>query len=193
MLCQTRNGRVLPFNYISTCSSAVFRRQFTAFPAWFFQLSVFDHALHILHAQHGLIRYIPEPLGCYRLHAGGVWSLQAVEQKKVAYAANFAMILLHAYPYDYARERHILCEMYYTLAVRYAAYQATRPALNALLHCLRHYPHKQAWWATPNPLQLGEVGLAIGLQAGFPQLYVGLRSLRRLWLALRTRLRRRSR
>lgn len=100
---------------------------------------------------------------------------------------------MHAYPYDYAYERHILCEMYYTLAVRYAACQATCPALNALLHCLRHYPHKQAWWDTPNPLQLGEVGLAIGLQAGFPHLYVGLLAIRRLWFALRTRLRRRSR
>ncbi len=181
---------LLPFNYISTCSSAVFRRQFTAFPAWFFRLSVFDHALHILHAQHGLIHYEPEPRGCYRLHAGGVWSLQEVDKKKVAYATDFALILLHAYPYDYARERHILCEMYYTLAVRYAAYRNTRAALNALLHCLRHYPHRQTWGATPNPLQLGEVGLAVGLQAGFPQLYVALLSIRRMGFALRTRLRR---
>lgn len=61
-------------NFIPTCSVVFRRGLFGAFPPWFFSLVLSDWVLHLLNARSGMIRYIPEAMGVYRSHAGGVWS-----------------------------------------------------------------------------------------------------------------------
>jgi len=58
---------------IVTCSTMV-RRRFNTLPAWFADLPTLDWPTFVLHAMHGNIGYLPEPMAAYRQHAGGVWS-----------------------------------------------------------------------------------------------------------------------
>jgi glycosyltransferase involved in cell wall biosynthesis len=62
-------------NFIATCS-AMFRGGVLAdIPAWYDDcFPVTDWPLYVLYAEHGDIGYIPEVMGAYRLHAGGLYS-----------------------------------------------------------------------------------------------------------------------
>jgi glycosyltransferase involved in cell wall biosynthesis len=61
-------------NYIPTCSVMFRRSAAGTLPPWFMKLKLGDHPLHILCTEHGLAACLPEVMGAYRLHAGGVWS-----------------------------------------------------------------------------------------------------------------------
>ncbi|MCK4234494.1 glycosyltransferase [candidate division WOR-3 bacterium] len=67
-------------NFISTCST-MYRWQFhdLPLPELFSNHLVADYPLHFLHATKGKIGMIPEVMGRYRIHQGGVWSLTAEE------------------------------------------------------------------------------------------------------------------
>jgi glycosyltransferase involved in cell wall biosynthesis len=57
-----------------TCS-IVFRNHFKGtFPEWFSKLGFGDWALMVLNAERGLLGYLNEVMGCYRVHTGGAWS-----------------------------------------------------------------------------------------------------------------------
>jgi glycosyltransferase involved in cell wall biosynthesis len=75
-------------NFVPTCG-IVARRGLAEFPDWFFGVVAFDWVFNLQHARRGWIGYIPEALGVYRRHAGGVWS--------GANAARRCDILLQAY------------------------------------------------------------------------------------------------
>lgn len=60
-------------NYIST-SSCVFRNGLVKdYPDWFNDAPAGDYVLHMLNAQFGKIKYLPDVMGVYRVHKGGMW------------------------------------------------------------------------------------------------------------------------
>jgi glycosyltransferase involved in cell wall biosynthesis len=62
-------------NRVTTYSSMVYRRGVVPqFPDWHRCLINGDYALHILHAEHGPLGYLPQPCTLYRVHAHGLWS-----------------------------------------------------------------------------------------------------------------------
>ncbi|MDP3168457.1 MAG: glycosyltransferase [Hydrogenophaga sp.] len=63
-------------NYMHTCSVVFRSKLFDDFPPQFYQSTVGDYFLHMLNAQYGKIKCIPLAMGVYRVHAGGVWSMQ---------------------------------------------------------------------------------------------------------------------
>lgn len=63
-------------NFMPTCSVMYRRGLFNRLPNWYFQAKFGDWPLHILHAQHGEIRYLNKVMGVHRNHPGGVWSTQ---------------------------------------------------------------------------------------------------------------------
>ena len=65
---------LLGYNFIGACSPMYRKGVFDAFPTWHFLMPVGDWSFHVLHAQHGRIGYIDEPMGMYRQHSGGVYS-----------------------------------------------------------------------------------------------------------------------
>jgi len=67
-------GDLLAYNFIGACSPMYRRAVMGEHPAWFFLGPVADWPHHILHARHGNIGYIDEPMGVYRQHGGGVYS-----------------------------------------------------------------------------------------------------------------------
>lgn len=62
-------------NFIATCAAMFRARAVPAIPAWYDDcFPVTDWPLYVLYAEHGEIGYIPEVMGAYRLHAGGLYS-----------------------------------------------------------------------------------------------------------------------
>ena len=59
---------------IPTCSYFFRNGLIARFPDWFFTLPIADLPLQILVAQHGLLGFIQEPMGVYRVHQGGLSS-----------------------------------------------------------------------------------------------------------------------
>lgn len=68
---------VLAGNFIHTCSVMYRRGLFREFPPWFATVPVADWPLHALNAEHGAIGHIGKVMGVYRIHPGGIWSLQS--------------------------------------------------------------------------------------------------------------------
>ena len=63
-------------NFMHTCSVVFRAGLFEKFPPSYFASSVGDYFLHMLNAQYGLIKRLPQTMGVYRIHDGGVWSSQ---------------------------------------------------------------------------------------------------------------------
>ncbi len=61
-------------NFIRSCTVMYRNILKGAFPEWFYSIPFGDWPLHLLHAVEGHIRYIDDPMACYRVHAGGFWS-----------------------------------------------------------------------------------------------------------------------
>lgn len=61
-------------NFLHT-PTVVYRNLFKGnLPAWFKHIPVGDYPLHLLHARNGKIKFMPEPMACYRVHSMGLWS-----------------------------------------------------------------------------------------------------------------------
>jgi glycosyltransferase involved in cell wall biosynthesis len=72
---------LLKSNFIASCSPMYRRSMFPGYPPWFFLMPVGDWPHHVLHAQHGRIGSIDEPMGVYRQHSGGVYSMRKETEK----------------------------------------------------------------------------------------------------------------
>ena len=68
-------AELLSGNFIAACSPMIRRSALSSIPAWFENCaSSADWPLYFLAAQHGAIGFIPEIMGAYRIHGGGIWS-----------------------------------------------------------------------------------------------------------------------
>jgi glycosyltransferase involved in cell wall biosynthesis len=68
-------------NYIHT-SSCVYRNNLPdILPDFFYTIPAADYALHILMAQYGKIKYIPDKMAVYRIHEGARWSSMSMQQQ----------------------------------------------------------------------------------------------------------------
>jgi glycosyltransferase involved in cell wall biosynthesis len=67
---------LLKGNFMHTCSVMFRKGLFPEFPDWFSRVAWADWPLHILNAEHGDIGYLPEAMGVYRVHGGGLHSSQ---------------------------------------------------------------------------------------------------------------------
>jgi RimJ/RimL family protein N-acetyltransferase/glycosyltransferase involved in cell wall biosynthesis len=61
-------------NFIHTPSMIFRNGLIKALPKWFNDVSVGDYPLYMLCANHGKIKYFPEPMATYRIHSSGVWT-----------------------------------------------------------------------------------------------------------------------
>jgi len=69
-------------NPIATCSAMFRKAALPEIPAWYAELfPITDWPLYILAAESGDIGYLPEVMGAYRLHAGGLYSALATADK----------------------------------------------------------------------------------------------------------------
>jgi glycosyltransferase involved in cell wall biosynthesis len=72
---------LLDGNFIQTCS-VVYRGKIVArIPEWLNGLPMGDWPLHLLHAAHGAIGYIDEPMGVYRQHGNSMWASSGLPER----------------------------------------------------------------------------------------------------------------
>ena len=84
-------------NYIHTVS-CVFRKPFFEFPEWFYESAVGDWVTHLLNAEHGKIAFIDEVMAVYRVHKGGVWSMQDLVELHLKWVSVVETCRKHFYP-----------------------------------------------------------------------------------------------
>jgi glycosyltransferase involved in cell wall biosynthesis len=59
---------------VGSCSPLIRRESILPLPLWFDELPLGDWPLYMLAARTGSISYMPEIMGVYRVHRGGLWS-----------------------------------------------------------------------------------------------------------------------
>jgi pentatricopeptide repeat protein len=124
-------------NFIGSCSTMYRRGVFGDFPGWYYNMPVGDWCQHILHAQHGDIGYIDEPMAVYRQHSGGVYSA-----RPVVYRLRVTVEMLRRFRCVLGRESwgaidKSLCKAYCALIHQYCDEGRLSEARQCLGECLR--------------------------------------------------------
>jgi len=79
-------------NFIVSCT-VMYRHGFvSAFPEWWYEIVNADWTLHIFHAQHGDIGFIPEVLSAYRYNPAGIWTRLPYEDRLVTRIKAYSMM-----------------------------------------------------------------------------------------------------
>jgi glycosyltransferase involved in cell wall biosynthesis len=154
-------------NFIGSCSTMYRRGVFGVHPPWFYVMPVGDWCQHVLHAQHGDIGYIDEPMAVYRQHGGGVYSA-----RPAVYRLRIAVEMLRRFRCVLGRELRgainvSLCKSYCALVHQYYDEGKLTEARRCLGECLRevrpslHVPVRDLWKAaskayTPGLRKLGK-------------------------------------
>ncbi len=72
---------IIQRNFIVSCTVMYRNGLVHSFPDWWHNILSADWTLHIFHAQHGDIGYIPEIMAAYRFNPQGIWSRLQFEDK----------------------------------------------------------------------------------------------------------------
>jgi glycosyltransferase involved in cell wall biosynthesis len=124
-------------NFIGSCSAMYRRGVFGCHPPWYYVMPVGDWCQHVLHARHGDIGYIDEPMGVYRQHGGGIYSA-----KPALYRLRVPIEMLRRFrcilPGDCQKALNIsLCKSYCALLHQYCDEGKHAEARRCLGECLR--------------------------------------------------------
>jgi glycosyltransferase involved in cell wall biosynthesis len=127
---------LLEHNFIAACSPMYRRTMLSDCPSWHFLMPIRDWTQHVLHARHGAIGYIDEPMGVYRQHSGGVYSTSAATDRM-----RIAIDMLRRFRCVMARRyrgaiNHSLCRHYCGLAREYCDEGKLVEARRCLKECI---------------------------------------------------------
>ncbi len=150
---------LLETNFIGACSPMYRKGVFGDFPAWHFLPPVGDWSVHIMHAHHGKIAYIDEPMGVYRQHSGGIYSSRPASHRlKVAIECFlvFRDALDHRYRRLIARE---LSAYYLELARTQLKEGDVSAARDSVQSCILESVSGGRWLGIPLVRTLVEVHL----------------------------------
>jgi len=112
---------LLECNFIGTCSPVYRKGMFVTFPAWHFVMPVGDWSSSVLHALHGRIGYIDEPMGVYRQHSGGIYSagdrprklrvaIETLRRFQCVLPPEHQRVINQALCRHYCKLAHLLCD-----------------------------------------------------------------------------------
>jgi glycosyltransferase involved in cell wall biosynthesis len=129
-------------DFIATCS-AVFRTP-GPLPAWYYDVAYTDWPLHVLNAERGSIAYIDEVMGTYRVHAGGLWSMdksrnRRLEDVEAVVAVHDAINRHLAFAFD-PQITDDVAHLYERAAVNFLRMRARRWASICARRSLRRLP-----------------------------------------------------
>jgi glycosyltransferase involved in cell wall biosynthesis len=128
---------LLESNFIGACSPMYRRGLVCEYPAWFFLTPVADWPHHILHAWHGDIGYIDEPMGVYRQHPDGVYSAKD-RAAKLRIAVDVLRRLCCVVPREHRiKARQSLCTAYCRLIWEYCDRGREDEARRCMSECIR--------------------------------------------------------
>ena len=128
---------LLEYNFIGACSPMYRNGVFGEHPAWHLVMPVGDWSIHVLHALHGDIGYIDEPMGVYRQHRGGVYSGTGMAER-LELAIEMLRRFRCALGNDYRRTiNRSLCRHYDKLVRQYYGQGNTSEARRGARECFR--------------------------------------------------------
>jgi glycosyltransferase involved in cell wall biosynthesis len=90
-------------NFIPTCSVVFRNRLVAAYPSWLADLKLGDWPLHMIHAAHGNIGFLPEVMSTYRVHSNGIWS-GATQAQRITGIFQMFTAVDHYFAGKYASE-----------------------------------------------------------------------------------------
>lgn len=131
--------KLLEENFIAT-SSVLFRTVVKRIPDWMLDANLGDWPLFSLISLHGKIAYLAEPMGVYRIHAGGSWSVKPPDWARRNLIRMLEKIELHMPSEYHAGIRRTLAEWQFDLARTLSAQGRLLGACPPLLKCLRLDP-----------------------------------------------------
>ncbi len=127
----TRNG-------IPTLSVMYRAGLHAAFPNWYDRMPFGDWPLHLLNAQHGSYRYIPQVMGTYRVHGQGMWSgIGRADQMQKTITILEAVNRHLGYRYDTTIRRRV-ARCHYEIAHALSAGAGGRDVLRHLARSIGH-------------------------------------------------------
>ena len=103
-------------NFIAGCSPVLRRSLLPRLPGWFDDAPVGDWPLYLLCADRGSVVFVDEVMGVYRLHAGGLWTGRA-EQERLSQMAAFMEEMGRYMPHHAAAARSQAARLRRALAV----------------------------------------------------------------------------
>ena len=123
---------------VASCSPVFRRAAIAPLPGWYFELPWGDWPLYFMAARHGALRYLPELMGVYRIHGGGMYRglsrLEALERRTAFYEG------LHVpHRYEAARRRK-LAESWLKRALEHNRLGERPAALRCLAMAARSSP-----------------------------------------------------
>jgi len=139
---------LLEYNFIGACSPMYRKRVFDGYPPWYFVMPVGDWAAHVLHALHGRIGYVDEPMGVYRQHSRGIYSVTGMTAR-----LRLAIEMLKRFRCGLGREyrcviNRSLCRHYDKLVRQYYDEGDVSEARRCACECVREVGFG---WETPLP------------------------------------------
>src|SRR5262245_17090918 len=109
----------------------------SSIPSWFEHCAYGDWPLYVCAAQHGPIGFIPETMGAYRIHKGGIWS-GATPVQRWKGITEFSDYLRQYLGPSYQRELiRLTAHRYSELALAYLWCADYRRATQSALRSLR--------------------------------------------------------
>jgi len=129
---------LLRSNFIGSCSAMYRRGVFGPHPLWYYIMPVGDWCQHILHAQHGDIGYIDEPMAVYRQHSGGVYSMKPVTYRMRIEAEMLRRFRCVLGPETWGELDNSSCKSYCVLIHQYC----DEGKLPEARQCLKEYLHE---------------------------------------------------
>jgi len=145
-------------NFVPMCSTVFRRAAIADIPEWYESLfPITDWPLHILAARQGALGYLPEVMGVYRQHAGGLYSGHSEEEKQRR-TLEFYRAMNANLGYRHDRLVRAATSRYF---LEWAEEYEQRGEVAAARRCFRTSLQARPINAHGSPLQLLKVGLRL--------------------------------
>jgi len=145
-------------NFVPMCSTVFRRAAIADIPEWYESLfPITDWPLHILAARQGALGYLPEVMGVYRQHAGGLYSGHSEEEKQRR-TLEFYRAMNANLGYRHDRLVRAATSRYF---LEWAEEYEQRGEVAAARRCFRTSLQARPINAQVSPIQLLKVGLRL--------------------------------
>ena len=127
-----------PIYTIVSTGSLVLRHVPLAWPTWLFTVKPIDFPLVVLYAELGKAKRLPEVMGVYRIHGGGIWSGAPRHLNIQSFVRMYEQLWRHYAPTSRGPQLQAhLYDLYLTAANVFANAGYTGPAAGFLRQALR--------------------------------------------------------
>ena len=132
---------LVPGATLASTGATVLRNVLPTWPDWLFAANPIDFSLAALYSEHGPAKRLPEVMGVYRIHRGGVWSGAARHQNSMRLLRMYEQLARHyaATPHGPVLHRH-LYGLYLLVANVHANHGYTAEAVGLLRQAVRLGP-----------------------------------------------------